>query len=392
MKINHFIFMVIAFFYLLIPSASHAIEENAISIITEEQLDLLNLEDIEKLTAQFDKELSQFVPSFSFRDSLERIREGNFSINFSEFINGILKFFFHEVIANISLMGKLVLLAIMCAVLGNLQNAFERGAIARLAYGICFLVLITLVLSSFHMAIELGKTTIVQMVSFMQALTPILLTLLAALGAFTSTAILHPFIFITLGALSTFYNVIIFPLIFFSAILNIVNNISDKFKTNRFAGLLKEATMFLLGLTFTLFIGALSLQGVGGAVADGISLRTAKFMTGSFIPVVGKVFSDALDAVVGGSLLLKNSIGFFGLISIGVITIFPVIKILAIVIIFKISSALIQPIGDSQITDVLDSMANSLLLVFASVATVALMFFLAIIIVVTAANITVMLR
>jgi len=142
----------------------------------------------------------------------------------------------------------------------------------------------------------------------------------------------------------------------------------------------------------TLFIGALSLQGVGGAVADGISLRTAKYMSGAFIPVVGKMFADVLEAVIGGSLLLKNAVGLVGLLAIGAISLFPVLKILAIVIIYKLAAALIQPIGDSNIADTIQSMGNSLLLVFASVASVAIMFFLAIAIIITTANVTVMLR
>ena len=42
------------------------------------------------------------------------------------------------------------------------------------------------------MTMEIGKVTIDRMVSFMQILMPVLLALLAALGAFTTTAILHP--------------------------------------------------------------------------------------------------------------------------------------------------------------------------------------------------------
>ena len=293
--------------------------------------------------------------------------------------------------ANLALM-KLILLAIICAVLSNLQNAFEQDNISKLAHMVSFLVLITLAVGSFQMTMEIGKVTIDRMVSFMQILMPVLLALLAALGAFTTTAILHPFILVTLGILSTFFKVIIFPLVYFEAILKLVNYISEKFKISRLVDLFKDATKFCLGLSFTLFIGALSLQGVGGAVADGITLRTAKYMSGAFIPVVGGMFADALDAVIGGSLLLKNAIGLVGLVVIGVITLFPMLKILAIVIIYKLAAALIQPIGDTRVADTLQGMANSLLLVFASVATVSLMFFLTIIIIMVTANVTVMLR
>lgn len=360
--------------------------------MVENQLEVLDVREVEKLINQIDEEIKRFIPEFSINKFMEDLKKGEINFNPQVLLSGSLKYLLKEVGANFTLMGKLVLLAVICAVLSNLQNSFEKGNIAKLAQVVCFLVLVTLAISSLHMTMEVGRAAVNRMVTFMQALMPVLLTLLAALGAFTTTAILHPFIFLTLGLLSTLFSTVIFPLIYLEAVLKIVNNISDQFKVSRLAGLIKEVNMFLLGLVFTLFIGALSLQGVGGAVADGITLRTAKYMTDAFIPVVGGMFADVLEAVVGGSLLLKNAIGIVGLVAIGFITLFPVLKIIAVVVIFKVAAALIQPLGDSNIAETIQSMSNSLIMVFASVATVALMFFLTIIIVVTTANVTVMLR
>lgn len=367
-------------------------EKGGISQAIDSQLEVLDVREVEKLINQIDDEINRFIPQFSLNKVIDDLKNGEIDLNPQVLLNGSFKYLMREIAANLTLMGELVLLAVICAVLTNLQNSFENSNIAKLAHIVCFLVLVTLAISSLHMTMEVGRASVERMVTFMQALMPVLLTLLAALGAFTTTAILHPFILITLGLLSTLFSTVIFPLIYLEAVLKIVNNISDQFKVSRLAGLLKEVNMFLLGLSFTLFIGALSLQGVGGAVADGITLRTAKYMTDAFIPVVGGMFADVLEAVVGGSLLLKNAVGLVGLIAIGFITLFPVLKIIAIVIIFKVSAALIQPLGDSNIADTIQSMSNSLIMVFASVATVALMFFLAIIIIVTTANITVMLR
>ncbi|MDK2823260.1 MAG: stage sporulation protein [Clostridia bacterium] len=395
MKRINIIFIIIILLSLLINPLlclASQVEANSLQKMAEKQLQVLDVREVEKLITQIDEEMNQFIPQFSINEAIKELKNGNIKLKPQEILNGSIKYLLKEVGANLTLMGKLVLLSVICAVLANLQNAFEKGTIAKLAHAISFLVLITLVISSFQMTMEIGKQAIEKMVTFMQALMPVLLTLLAALGAFTTTAILHPFILVTLGVLSTLFSTIIFPLIYLEAVLKIVNNISDKFKVSRLAGLLKEATMFFLGLSLTLFIGALSIQGVGGAIADGISLRTAKFMTGAFIPVVGGMFADVLEAIIGGSLLLKNAVGLVGLMVIGFITLFPVLKILAIVIIYKIAAALIQSIGDPAIADTIQSMGNSLLMVFAAVATVALMFFLAIIIIVTTANITVMLR
>lgn len=393
MKKIIFVFTILMLFNNIIcPPLVFSEENQKITQITEEQLNILDLSKVEKFTNQLDDEMKNYIPDFSLKNCLHNLINGNFDIDFTQIFNTTIKYLFKEIGVNLSLMGKLIVLSVFCAVLMNLHNAFEKGTIAKLAYAICFLVLITLVIDSFKITMQIGEDSIEKMVAFMQALMPVQLTLLAALGAFTSTAILHPFICVTLGALSTIFKVLIFPLILLGAVLGIVNNISDEFKVSRFSTLLNQATLFLLGLIFTLFVGVLSIQGVGGAVADGVSLRTAKYMTGAFIPVVGSMFSDALEAVVGGSLLLKNAVGILGVLVIIIISLFPALKIFAITIIYKVSAAIIQPLGNSKIADTLESISNSLLFVFASVATVALMFFLAIIIIVITANMTVMLR
>lgn len=94
------------------------------------------------------------------------------------------------------------------------------------------------------------------------------------------------------------------------------SNISERFQVSKMSGLMKQWSMALMGLFFTVFLGFLSVQGIAGSVADGVALRTAKFATGAFVPVLGKMFADALDAVVGTSLLLKNVVGLVGIIAI----------------------------------------------------------------------------
>ena len=61
-----------------------------------------------------------------------------------------------------------------------------------------------------------------------------------------------------------------------------------------------------LSVFFNDFLGVLSVQGTATAVADGIAVKTAKFVTGNFIPVVGRMFTEAADTVISASGLLKT--------------------------------------------------------------------------------------
>jgi stage III sporulation protein AE len=185
---------------------------------------------------------------------------------------------------------------------------------------------------------------------------------------------------------------VVFPLLFFSAVLHIASSLTDKFKVTQLANLLRTVGVGLLGVLLTAFLGVISVQGAASSVADGVTIRTAKFITGNFVPVVGRMFSDAADTVVTASLLVKNAIGIAGVVILLFLCAFPAIKILTLALIYRLSAAAMQPLGDSPIVSCLETIGKTMIYVFAALATVGLMFFLAVTIILTAGNAAVMIR
>lgn len=109
-----------------------------------------------------------------------------------------------------------------------------------------------------------------------------------------------------------FIQYIVLPLLFLSAILSIVSTMTDQYKVTQLAQLLRNAAIGTLAAFLTVFLGVISVQGASAAVTDGITLRTAKFITGNFIPVLGRMFTEATDTVISASLLLKTPSGYSG--------------------------------------------------------------------------------
>ena len=70
----------------------------------------------------------------------------------------------------------------------------------------------------------------------------------------------------------------------------------------------------------------------------------------------------------------------------------PVLKVLAMVLIYKIVSAVLEPLCDRRVVQVLGTMEASLTLVLIALITVALMLFLAIVILVGIGNVAVLMR
>lgn len=359
--------------------------------VIQEQLETIDSSEINSFLKEMNNKYGEYIPQYEFKDLINSVK-GKKLYDIRGMLSGISNYFFHEITANYHLLGQLIALSIVSAVLKNIQNAFENNNISQVAYSVVYLVLIVVAIQSFAIALRIGKEAIEQMVTFIQALLPVLFTLLASIGGITSVAVFNPLIFIGVTVASTWIKNILLPILFFTAVLGLVSNISDRFHVSFLASFLKQICVFLLGLFMCIFLGTLVVQGAASASIDGISIRTAKFASKNFIPIVGGIFSDTVDTIVSCSLILKNAVGFAGLLIIFVLTMFPVIKILSIVFVYKIAAAIIQPVGEDLIVKCLNDMSNSLMLIFISVAAVSAMFFVAITIILSAGSITVMMR
>mgnify|MGYP002376344589 FL=1 len=359
--------------------------------LVEKQMNDLGIDELKQYWDNVIHEYGGYLPD-SQKGSLIDFIKGDKEFSLNQWFKGILKFTFHELIANGKLLGSLIILTIFSMFLQSLHQAFEQGTISKVAYAIVFIVLTILALNSFHVAIEYAKNAISMMTNFILAIIPLLLALISTSGGITSAAFFHPVILFLMNTSGVLVQYIVLPLLLLSTILSIVSTLSDQYKATQLAQLLRNGSIGLLGIFMTIFLGVISVQGTATAVTDGITIRTAKFVTGNFVPVIGRMFTDAADTVISASVLLKNTLGIAGVAIVLIIAAFPAIKILALAFMFKFTAAIIQPIGNGPVIKCLDTISKNMVYVFAALAIVALMFFLSITIIIVAGNITMMMR
>jgi len=359
--------------------------------VENEVLESISTDSINQFITRVNQELSGEIPLLN-SSTIQDIATKGLDFNWQKIWGKVTSSFFKELVANTHLMGKLLFLAVLCAMLQNLQNSFEKSGISLLAYSVCFIFMAVIVLKAFYNAVVLATQTVGYMVGFMEALLPLLITLLAGVGAITSAALFTPLMLFVISIVSLIVKDVVLPLLLLTATLQFLNFLSDKYSLSNLAGILRQTSMIILGFTMVIFIGIITIQGAAGSVADGLTLRTAKFATATFIPVVGKILADSVELVMGASLLIKNAVGIFGVIAVFMICLFPLIKLLSLILVIKLSGALVQPMGDEKMAKCLDAMANNLLLVFGAVVIVALMFFLAIAMIIAVGGAAMMLR
>ncbi|TKC19860.1 stage III sporulation protein AE [Robertmurraya kyonggiensis] len=391
--ISTIIFAILLFFSI---NGQASAEENDSTVLdpqalVDQQIEALNLDELTGFWEEIKDEYGGFLPE-SQKGSLYEFIKGDKEFSLKEWSSGLLKYIFHEFLVNGKLLGTLIMLTIFSMFLQLLQNSFENTTVSKVAYSIVFMVLIIIALNSFHVAIEYTTQAIHSMTSFIIALIPLLLALIASSGGIFSAAFFHPVILFLMNISGTFIQFVVLPFLFLSVLLNIVSTLTDHYKVTQLATLLRNWSIGLLGLFLTVFLGVISVQGASAAVTDGVTIRTAKFITGNFIPVIGRMFTDATDTVISASVLLKNTVGIAGVAILLLIVAFPAIKILMISFIYKFAAAILQPLGGGPVIKCLDIISTGVIYVFAALGIVSLMFFLSLTVIIAAGNLTMMVR
>ncbi|KZL94216.1 stage III sporulation protein AE [Clostridium magnum] len=312
------------------------------------------------------------------------MKTGDGKISTKKLINAVGIYAVKELAASIKLLALLVIIALICSLLTNLQKAFSNESLSNIAYFACYSLLIIIMAKSFYIGVDIARSTIKEMTDFMTALVPILIMLIASVGGFVEAAVMDPIVIGAITISAKIFMDVIIPIICMAFVLQFVNNMSSEYKINKLTKLLNQIALWMQGIIMTVFIGIITIRGITAKTIDQVTAKTAKFAVDNFVPIVGKSLSDAISAVAGYSILLKNALSSFGLIAIIVIMLFPIIKLFIMSFLYKLTAALIEPISDGRLVNCINSAGESIVLVASCLICVSVMFFLMIAIIASA--------
>ena len=213
-----------------------------------------------------------------------------------------------------------------------------------------------------------------------------MLGLLTSLGCAGSARLLSPTMIVLSNIILSVIGNIIIPLLLAGGILSIINGLTDKMKLSRSIKFINSTVKWVLGLMTTVYIAVNTIEGLTAGTADRITLRTTRYAIDKLIPAVGGMVSGAVDAVIGGAVILKNAVGLAAILIIAAIVIRPIMMLIAGMLSLRISSAIIEPFAEPGITGILDGNADTISYLFAAVSAAASMFIVNIMVIMSLGN------
>lgn len=240
---------------------------------------------------------TEMFPEIYEDNFVEGLLTGNINIDGENFSERILNIFTKEIRTSMKLVFKIIAICIFAAIIKNLQVSNENG-VSEVLFYVCYLIIVTLIITSFISVVELCQSTVKTLNSFMGVLIPIIIIYLSLSGHIVVVSTLQPVLIGMITIISNLVSNLLIPIVLITTILNLVSNISNEVNVSKIASVLKKSAMFVLELLLIIFIGVLSLEGSLAANVDGVVGKTAKTVVSTTIPVVGKLIGDAADSVI----------------------------------------------------------------------------------------------
>lgn len=264
----------------------------------------------------------------------------------------------NEVQTGIKSLACILAIIIIHSILKSISESLENDSVSKLIYYVQYIAIITIIMGNFSDIINLVKETTTNLIGFMNTLIPVFISLMLYTGSITTTSILEPIILFMINFIGNLIQDILIPVILIITSISIISKISDRVQINKISKFLKSSTVWLLGTILTIFVGVVSLEGTLSSSVDGITAKTAKAIVSSAVPVVGKILGDVVDSVLGCGVILKNAVGFVGVIIIIGICILPILKLTVLTFSYKLVASVSEVIADDKIVKLLDEIAD----------------------------------
>ena len=319
-------------------------------------------EDMDEALSELDlSDLEQFVSDnlskthIGFGELVRNLIHADRPISFSKLLSDIASVLIGEVQENRTQAVSILLLVVCSAVLSSIASVFDSDQIAGQAWFVVFLMITASALAGFVQSCRLVTNCLNLMIIFMKMLLPAFcLSMVCITGEAT---------FGLIGLIDAVLVYAMIPIIKLYFGVSILNGLTGE---DRFAGmeeLIKMIYEWSMKTLCAVIVGLQVIQGLIVPLASSAGPAFAQKLIGS-IPGIGSGIKSTAEIIIGTGTLIKNGIGMAGCIVLLLVSIYPILQMAAIVLIYYGIAAVASPISDKRMITALQavSFTNRMLL------------------------------
>ena len=271
------------------------------------------------------------------------------------------------------IMRRIMILILLSAILETLSSSFSSEGVSKLGQYICSAVLVITVMQSFSYASQTALKAVENITETSNTLQPLYMLIMTANGKAAKMTAAVPVLYASASVLNYIVKRLVIPGILFAALITFINSMSERDMLMELAELMSCLCKWGVKVCAGAFVFIMSLIKIGVpdvAVIAGRSIKTAA----EAVPVVGSLMASAAETAAALTSSMGNSITAAVMIFIVLMSIMPVIRLAVIMLIYKLTAAITEPIAPKRIVKCITRAADYTAILTGIVFTAEIMF------------------
>ena len=270
----------------------------------KDQSDILQEEIKNKILGEVDfSEINQNLKllfpdeKICFQDIVETLMQGNLQETGMKILSYVKDQISYEFRANKTNLVHILFIAITAAVFTNFSNALQNKQVGEISFYILYMLLITMSLNSFRIAISGIEEKMENILEFMKVLCPgYLLSVVFAAGS-SSALMFYNFILALIYLVEIVVFRFLLPIINLYIMIQVMNYMLEEEVLSEFAELVKKGIQWSLKSLIGIVIGVNVVQGLLGPAMDTLK-KSAWTKSLTAIPGIGNTFGSVADVIM----------------------------------------------------------------------------------------------
>ena len=285
------------------------------------------------------------MEDISFNAIFSGIKNNDFNYVKQSVWKIIKKITVEDILVNKQLIIQLIIIVLLGSVFVKLSGSFNGSFVSEQGFYVTYLIITSILLSSFLISLDMVGDAIDNIISFVKIVIPVYALSMSFVGNTVSSVGMYELIMVGIWLVQIVISGVVLPMIKFYVIVSLVNNLNKEDSLSKLCTLVKN-------------IGKNTINKIVSATPGG---GMGALITGTFLRA---------------GVVIKNSIGIAGIIVLGIIALAPVLKTFIIMMLIRVTAAMLQPIGEKRYVNGIETLASGMSLLLKAIGSSVALFML----------------
>lgn len=250
--------------------------------------------------------------------------------------------------ANKKAMVQIIIIGVLSAVLKTFSMGTGLKQLNETSQMVLSITLISILMAVFAGAVLTVADVFDALIQFYKSICPIFFPVVVVAGGSVSAAAYYQIVIMMIGVVNIVFKNILLKLNSVYMLFGIADSLMEEKHYSKACELVHGIIKYVSKTTLVVFLG---LNGIKGMIIPFLDSEKNNILyrTLSVIPGVGNTAMAVSKTILGAGTIVKNSIGVAAILAIIMLSAVPLLKLIVLVVLYKIIAALIEPVAEKSV-------------------------------------------